>query len=60
MRIIQDRLEEISQITEDILPDAPCSFHKGRGCVDMVFVAQQLVQKAIEHESNLYVLFVDE
>ena len=52
-RIIQDRLEEIA---EDILPDTQCGFRKGRGCVDMVFVAQQLVKKAIEHQSNLYVL----
>eukprot|EP00117_Sycon_ciliatum_P038167 scpid28799/ scgid28415/ Transposon TX1 uncharacterized 149 kDa protein; ORF 2 len=55
-RIIHDHLEEIA---EDILPDTQCGFRKGRGCVDMVFVAQQLVEKAIEHQLNLYVLFVD-
>ena len=31
-------------------------FHKGRGCVDMIFCARQLVAKANEHNTELYML----
>ena len=55
-RVMQDRLQVLA---EDVLPDSQCSFRKGRGCVDMMFVAQQLYEKSIEHSSGLYVLFVD-
>lgn len=55
-RILQDRL---STLAEDVLPDSQCGFRKGRGCIDMVFSARQLVEKSIEHDTPLYVLFVD-
>ena len=55
-RIIQDRLEPLA---EEVLPESQCGFRRGRGCVDMVFSARQLIEKAIEHESELFVLFVD-
>ncbi|XP_065197607.1 uncharacterized protein LOC135829129 [Sycon ciliatum] len=55
-RVIQDRLQELSK---DVLPESQCGFRKGRGCVDMVFVARQLIEKAIEHDTPLYVIFVD-
>ena len=34
-------------LTEEVLPDSQCWFWSERGCVDMVFCAQQLVEKAI-------------
>ena len=55
-RVIQERL---SLIAERLLPDSQCGFRKGRGCVDMVFVARQLLEKAREHNDYLYTLFVD-
>ena len=55
-RIIQERLQTIA---EYILPESQCGFRKGRGCVDMIFVARQLMEKAIEHGETLFVLFVD-
>ena len=55
-RIIQDRLEPLAA---EVLPESQCGFRRGRGCVDMVFSARQLIEKAIEHESELFVLFVD-
>ena len=55
-RIIQDRLKLVA---EDVLPDSQCGFRAGRGCTDMIFVARQLVEKAREHHSDLFVLFVD-
>ena len=35
-RIIQERLQVIAEHT---LPESQCGFRKGRGCVDMIFVA---------------------
>ena len=55
-RIVQDRLKLVA---EDVLPDTQCGFRAGRGCIDMVFVARQLVEKAREHQSDLFVLYVD-
>ena len=55
-RIIQDRLQTIA---EDFLPESQCGFRKGRGCIDMIFTARQLVEKSIEHTEPLYSLFID-
>eukprot|EP00117_Sycon_ciliatum_P027914 scpid27779/ scgid3366/ Craniofacial development protein 2; p97 bucentaur protein len=55
-RMLQDRLEPLA---EDWLPESQCGFRKGRGCIDMIFAARQVLEKAIEHQSDLYVLFVD-
>ena len=55
-RIVQERLQCIA---ESVLPDSQCGFRRGRGCSDMIFVARQLVEKAREHNSLLFVLFVD-
>ena len=55
-RVIQERLQ---QIAEDILPDLQCGFRRGRGCTDRIFAARQLVEKTLEHNDSLFVLFVD-
>ena len=55
-RIIQERLQTIA---ETILPESQCGFRKGRGCVDMIFVLRQLVEKTCEHDDTLFILFVD-
>ena len=55
-RIVQDRLRVVA---EDVLPDSQCGFRADRGCIDMIFVARQLVEKAREHQSDLFVLFID-
>ena len=44
---------------EDVLFYSQCGFRAGRGCTDMIFVARQLVEKAQEHHSDLFVLFVN-
>ena len=56
VRVMQDRLQVMA---EEILPDSQCGFRRGRGCTDMIFCARQLVEKTIEHNTSLYVLFVD-
>jgi len=55
-RIVKDRLRVVA---EDVLPYSQCGFRAGRGCIDMIFVARQLIEKAREHQSDLFVLFVD-
>ena len=42
-RILQERLQRVA---ERVLPDSQCAFCQGRGCVDMIFAARQLVEKA--------------
>ena len=54
--IIQDRLQVIAEV---LLADSQCRFRKGRGCVDMIFVARQLMEKAREHGDSLFIMFVD-
>ena len=55
-RILQERLQAIA---ERVLPESQCGFRKGRGCVDMIFTARQLVEKSREHDTPLFALFVD-
>ena len=55
-KVIQVRLQSVA---EEVLPDSQCSLGAGRGCADMVFCASQLVQKAREHNTTLYLLFID-
>ena len=55
-RVVQERLQVIA---ENILPESQCGFRKGRGCIDMIFAARQLVEKTREHDDSLFVLFID-
>ena len=50
-RIIQERLQVVA---ERLLPESQCGFRKGMGCSDMIFVARQLMEKAREHQDNLF------
>ena len=54
--INQNRLQVVA---ETLLADLQCGFQKGRGCVDMIFVAGQLMEKAREHGDSLFIMFVD-
>ncbi len=61
-KVIQTRLQEVVEeivLVEEIVPDSQCGFRKGRGCVDMIFCARQMVEKAREHNTSVYMLFVD-
>ena len=53
-KIIQRRLQKV-----EVLSDSQCGFRSGRGCVDMIFCARQIVEKAREHNTKIYMLFVD-
>ena len=55
-KVLQRRLQEMA---EGVLSDSQCGFRSGRGCVDLIFSARQLLEKTIEHQSKLFMLFVD-
>jgi len=55
-KIIQKRLQTI---VEEEVADSQCGFHCNRGCNDMIFCARQLIEKAIEHNTKAFLLFVD-
>ena len=55
-RILQQRLQSVADVE---LTESQCGFRRGCGCVDMVFCARQMVEKAIEHRESLYMAFVD-
>ena len=46
-------------MVEDSVANSQCGFKAGRGCVDMVFCVRQLVEKTIEHHSQIFILFID-
>ena len=55
-KIKQQRLQTVA---EKVLPDPQCGFRAGRGCIDMIFCARQIMEKAIEHYTRLYLLFTE-
>ena len=55
-KVIQRRLQDM---VEEVVSDSQCGFRKDRGCVDMIFCARQLIEKAREHDTQVYMLFVD-
>ena len=55
-RVLNDRLQ---LVVEEVVSDTQCGFRTGRGCVDMIFCVRQLVEKAIEHNTKIFLLFVD-
>ena len=56
VRVLNNRLQ---LVVEETVSDSQCWFRAGRGCVDMIFCVCQLVEKAIEHNTKLFLLFVD-
>ena len=46
-------------VMEDVGLDAQCGFRCGRGCAYMVFCVHQSAEKVIEHNTNVFLLFVD-
>ena len=48
--ILQRRLQKV------VMPDSECGFRSGRGYIDMIFCARQLVEKSREHNTKTYML----
>ena len=55
-KIVQSRLQVLA---ERELPESQCGFRQGHGCTDMIFMVRQLTEKAIEHQSKQFLVFVD-
>lgn len=56
-RLLLDRLEKY--ICPEVIPESQSGFRGGRGTVDMIFSAKQLVEKCIEQRLPLCQVFVD-
>ena len=52
-------LERLQPIIEPQLMEAQCGFRKGRGTVDQIWVARQVIEKATEYRTPVHLSFVD-
>lgn len=52
-------LNHIKKIAEEVLPESQCGFRAGRSTINMIFILQQLQEKAIEQNQPLYMILVD-
>ena len=50
-RVLNDRLQ---LVVEEAVSDSQCRFRAGRGYVDMIICVHQLVEKAIEYNTKLF------
>ena len=55
-KVLNDRLQ---LVVEGTVSDSQCGFRAGRDCVDMIFCVCQLVEKTIEHNTKVFLLFID-
>ena len=56
-KVLSNRL--IKWICPNAIPESQCGFRTGRGTMDMIFSAHQLMEKCIEQRVPLYQVFVD-
>ena len=52
-------LERLKKIIEPQLLEAQCGFREGRGTTDQIWAIRQLVEKSLEHRSELCMCFID-
>ena len=55
-KVIQQLLP---RVVEEVVADSQCGFWCYYGCTDMTFCARQLVVLAIEHDTKVFILFID-
>ena len=55
-KVVQGRLQDL---VESVMPESQFGFRKGRGCTDMIYIVQQLVEKSWEHQSKIWFVFID-
>ena len=55
-KTLQKRLQNVA---ENVLPDTQCGFRSRRGCIDMIYCIRQLIEKAREHNTQNFILFID-
>ena len=49
----------LTQVVESTTSDSQSGFWKHRGTADMIFTLRQLMEKALEQDRELYIIFVD-
>ena len=52
-------LERLQAIIDPQLMEAQCGFRRGRGTVDQIWVMRQVVEKATEYKTPVFLCFVD-
>ena len=52
-------LEGLKKIIEPQLQEAQCGFREGHGTTDQIWAVRQLVEKSLEHHSELCLCFID-
>ena len=52
-------LERLKKIIEPQMMEAQCGFRQGRGTTDQIWAIRQLVEKTLEHRSELCLCFID-
>jgi hypothetical protein len=52
-------MKNLKEYAEKILGEYQCGLRPNRSTTDQIFIMRQMLEKHIEHESNLCVLFVD-
>jgi hypothetical protein len=56
MTIIKSKLLPTA---EEILQEEQCGIHKGRSCIDAIFVIKQIMEKRREYNLPLFLFFLD-
>ena len=52
-------LNRLETIINPQLKESPCGFRKGRGTVDHIWVAHQIIERATEYPTTVHLGFVD-
>ena len=52
-------LQRLQTIAEVILPESQCGFRYSRSTIDMIFTLRQLLEKPVEQQQSLYMVFID-
>jgi hypothetical protein len=52
-------LNQLQPIIEPQLMESQCGFRKGRGTIDQIWVARQLVERTNEYQTPVLLCFVD-
>ena len=52
-------LEHLKKIIEPKLHEAQCGLREGRGTTDQIWAVKQLVEKSLEHHSELCLCFIN-
>jgi len=52
-------LKRLDVYSEEILNEYQCGFRNGKGSIDQIFIVRQTMEKCLEFNTDLYLLFID-